>query len=418
MSSKTIRTILFLMLLTIFGLFITQVYWFKKSFSLEGRQFDEKINIALRNVANTLLILDNNNLSKIPPISKTASNEYYIKTNSYYNLATLDSCIRKEFLLRNINVNFDYSIIKAQNQELLLGNTITNLFDDPSIACIGRMDDKENLDFKIRINNKISHLLNSMGIWLYSSISLLILLAVFTFIILSIIKEKKLAMLKKDFVNNMTHELKTPITNISVASDAIRNRNDMDNQKLKKYADIIYNENTRLHNLVDTVLQISTIEKKEESLSFKIIDLHTIINNVITSFQPLIQEKEGSLKSKLNANQYLINADETHLTNVIYNLIENAIKYSKNYPEITLTTKNEKDGIFIEIKDKGIGMSKETQQRIFEKFYRAESGNIHNTKGYGLGLNYVKIIIEKHLGNITFKSTRNVGSCFRIYLPI
>lgn len=418
MSSKTIRTILFLMLLTIFGLFITQVYWFKKSFSLEGRQFDEKINIALRNVANTLLILDNNNLSKIPPISKTASNEYYIKTNSYYNLATLDSCIRKEFLLRNINVNFDYSIIKAQNQELILGNTITNLFDDPSIACIGRMDDKENLDFKIRINNKTSHLLNSMGIWLYSSISLLILLAVFTFIILSIIKEKKLAMLKKDFVNNMTHELKTPITNISVASDAIRNRNDMDNQKLKKYADIIYNENTRLHNLVDTVLQISTIEKKEESLSFKIIDLHTIINNVITSFQPLIQEKEGSLKSKLNANQYLINADETHLTNVIYNLIENAIKYSKNYPEIILTTKNEKDGIFIEIKDKGIGMSKETQQRIFEKFFRAESGNIHNTKGYGLGLNYVKIIIEKHLGNITFKSTRNVGSCFRIYLPI
>ncbi|RBW56999.1 hypothetical protein DS884_12560 [Tenacibaculum sp. E3R01] len=418
MSSKTIRTILFLMLLTIFGLFITQVYWFKKSFSLEGRQFDEKINIALRNVANTLLILDNNNLSKIPPISKTASNEYYIKTNSYYNLATLDSCIRKEFLLRNINVNFDYSILKAKNQELILGNTITNLFDDPSIACIGRMDDKENLDFKIRINNKTSHLLNSMGIWLYSSISLLILLAVFTFIILSIIKEKKLAMLKKDFVNNMTHELKTPITNISVASDAIRNRNDMDNQKLKKYADIIYNENTRLHNLVDTVLQISTIEKKEESLSFKIIDLHTIINNVITSFQPLIQEKEGSLKSKLNANQYLINADETHLTNVIYNLIENAIKYSKNYPEIILTTKNEKDGIFIEIKDKGIGMSKETQQRIFEKFFRAESGNIHNTKGYGLGLNYVKIIIEKHLGNITFKSTRNVGSCFKIYLPI
>lgn len=418
MSSKTIRTILSLMLLTIFGLFITQVYWFKKSFSLEGRQFDEKINIALRNVANTLLILDNNNLSKIPPISKTASNEYYIKTNSYYNLATLDSCIRKEFLLRNINVNFDYSIVKAKNQELILGNTITNLFDDPSIACIGRMDDKENLDFKIRINNKTSHLLNSMGIWLYSSISLLILLAVFTFIILSIIKEKKLAMLKKDFVNNMTHELKTPITNISVASDAIRNRNDMDNQKLKKYADIIYNENTRLHNLVDTVLQISTIEKKEESLSFKIIDLHTIINNVITSFQPLIQEKEGSLKSKLNANQYLINADETHLTNVIYNLIENAIKYSKNYPEIILTTKNEKDGIFIEIKDKGIGMSKETQQRIFEKFFRAESGNIHNTKGYGLGLNYVKIIIEKHLGNITFKSTRNVGSCFKIYLPI
>lgn len=231
-------------------------------------------------------------------------------------------------------------------------------------------------------------------------------------------KEKKLAMLKKDFVNNMTHELKTPITNISVASDAIRNRNNMDNQKLKKYADIIYNENNRLHNLVDTVLQISTIEKKEESLSFQTIDLHTIINNVIISFQPLIQEKEGSITSSLTASNYKINADETHLTNVIYNLVENGIKYSKNYPEIMLTTKNQKDGILIEINDKGIGMSKETQQRIFEKFFRAESGNIHNTKGYGLGLSYVKIIIEKHFGNITFKSTRNVGSCFRIFLPI
>jgi len=235
----------------------------------------------------------------------------------------------------------------------------------------------------------------------------------------SIIKGRELALLKRDFVNNMTHELKTPIANISVASDAIRNRNiQMDDLKLKKYADIIYNENVRLHNLVDRVLQISSIEKKEESLNFEEIDLHAIINSVSLSFEPVIQQRNGQINLLLKADHFTFQADKIHLSNVIYNLIENAIKYSDEPPDITIKTTNSKGRINIGISDKGIGMSKESQHRIFEKFFRAETGNLHNTKGYGLGLSYVKLIVEKHKGTITFNSTENVGSTFNISLAL
>lgn len=419
MSPKTIRTTLILMLLTIGGLFITQVYWFKKSFTLEERQFDEKLNISLRNIAHQLLVLDKDTSSRIPPISKLASNEFYVKTNCHYSLSVLDSCIKNEFRSRKIAIDYDYLILKAESDEVLLGNSVWNVSQPSEVACKGRLDSRENIDFKIRINNKTTYLINSMGIWMYSSISLLVLLAVFTFIIISIVKGKRLSDLKKDFVNNMTHELKTPIANISVASEAIRNKNiQMDESKLKKYADIIYNENVRLHNLVDRVLQISAIEKQDKSLSFEEVDIHKIITTVLVSFEPLLQQRNGTLYSILNANQFTLLADKTHLSNVIYNLIENAIKYSNNSPEITISTSNNKNGINIEISDKGIGIAKENQQRIFEQFFRGETGNIHNTKGHGIGLSYVKLIIEKHNGLLAFNSKKNKGTTFNIFLPI
>mgnify|MGYP000368513515 FL=1 len=424
MSPKTIRFILILMLITISGLFITQVYWFKKSFTLHQRQFDEKINIALRNVAHQLLVSNKDTSSRIPPISKISSNEFYVNTNSYFKLKNLDSIIKQEFLKRNININYDYTILKSDDFDIILGNTVSNSdsIHQPTtteIACKTRVDSTENLDFKIRINNKTTHLINSMGIWMYSSLSLLFILAVFTFIMISIIKGKRLSELKKDFVNNMTHELKTPITNISVASDAIRNKSiQMDKEKLKKYADIIYNENVRLHNLVDKVLQVSAIEKDDESLTYEEIDIHKIIKNVLVSFEPLLQQKEGYINSKLKADSFILYADKTHLSNVIYNLVENAIKYSDTNPEITINTNNTSNGINITVSDKGIGIKKEDQQHIFEKFFRAETGNLHNTKGHGIGLSYVKLIVEKHHGKLTFKSKLKKGSTFNIHLPL
>ena len=408
-----------MMLLTISALFVTQAYWFKKSFSLHEKQLDEKLNVALRNVAHSLLILDKDSTSTIPPVSKTASNEYFVNTSCYFSLATLDSCIRAEFSSRKMDIKFDYLILNSEEKQVLLGNTLSSLFDTTVVACKSRLDNKETLDFKIRINNKNTYLLNSMGIWMFSSLSLLAILAIFTFISIKIIKGKKLDALKKDFVNNMTHELKTPIANISVASEAIRNKNiKMDEEKLTKYADIISKENSRLHNLVDSVLQIFSIEKSAETFNFKLVNLHELIKNISMNFEPLLQKRKGSVTFKLNATQFKVQADELHLSNVIYNLIDNAIKYSEKNPEITIQTSNNKKGINFEISDKGIGINKENQQRIFEKFYRAETGNLHNTKGHGLGLSYVKLIVEKHKGLITFESKLNEGSSFNIFLPI
>jgi two-component system phosphate regulon sensor histidine kinase PhoR len=406
------------MLITIGSLFITQAYWFKKSFTLQESQFEEKLNIALRNVANKLLILEKDSTSQIAPISKISSNEFYVRTDCYYSLSTLDSCIKLEFSTRDITVNFDYLVLQSSDNKVLLGNTI-DFSNSPDIACKVRDDDKKNYDFKIRLNNKTTYLLNSMGIWMYSSLSLLLILGIFTFIMISILKEKKLSQIKNDFVNNMTHELKTPIANISVASEAIRNKNiQMDESKLQKYTDIIFKENKRLHNLVDHVLQISFIEKKEESLHLEKLDIHQIIKSALISFEPIIQQREGQYTSDLKAEKFILKGDKIHLQNVIYNLIDNAIKYSKDSPTIKITTFDSENGINIKVIDNGIGISKENQSRIFDKFYRIETGNLHNTKGFGLGLSYVKLIVEKHNGLVTFESKKNKGSSFNVFLPL
>ena len=416
MSSKNIRLILILMLLTIGTLFITQAYWFKKSFALEERQLDEKMNIALRNVADRLLKVHGDSTSHIVPIEKLSSNEYLIQVNSYFTLSELDSTLRVELQKRQLNMAYDYAIVKEGQSLVLLGNTLTGVGDTTAIACKSREEVQSNRDFKLTLSNKSTYLLGAMGIWMYSSLTLLVILAVFTFIMVSIVKGKKLALLKKDFVNNMTHELKTPIANISVASDAIRNTQ-MDPERLKKYADIIYTENDRLHHLVDRVLQISAMEKENDTLTLEEVNLHEIVQQVAESFEPVMQQRGGSITQALHAGRFKLLADKVHLSNVIYNLIENAVKYSGDKPEITLRTSTTAEGISLEVEDKGIGMSKDSQERIFEKFFRAESGNLHNTKGYGLGLSYVKMIVERLGGLITFNSTEGLGSTFRIFLP-
>lgn len=422
MSNFRVRLILILMLATIASLFVTQAYWFKKSFDLEERQMDEKINIALRNVAHQLLLLDSNFVTRIAPVEQVASNEYYVPTHCYFSLITLDSLLRDEFSIRGIDVDYDYSIVSSEIKEVLLGNTVFNttnqqLAIDTTIACANRVDNKADVDFKIRVNNKTTYLLGAMGIWMYSTLSLLIVLLVFTIVMVFILRGKKLNTLKKDFINNMTHELKTPIANIAVASDAIRNRA-MNEQKMAQYADIIHKENDRLHHLVDRVLEISTIEKSTDTFIMELVDVNEVIMTVVGSFQPLIQKKAGWINTNLSGDEAKVYADKIHLSNVVYNLIENAIKYSKNAPDINVTTINEKSTLRLEISDKGIGMSKESQERIFEKFYRAETGNVHNTKGFGLGLSYVKMIVEQHQGKIKFSSVLGQGSTFNITLPI
>jgi two-component system phosphate regulon sensor histidine kinase PhoR len=422
MSTFRIRLLLILMLATISTLFVTQAYWFKKSFDVEARQFDEKINIALRNVAHRLKLNEGDYVTRIAPIEKLASNEYYVETKSHYSLLTLDSLLRAEFSNRNISVKYDYGIVEPESHKVLLGNTVFNqtidkLGTDSILSCTSRTSDQNAVfDFKLRINNQTTYLMGSMGIWMYSSISLLIVLLVFTIIVAFILKGKKLNALKKDFINNMTHELKTPIANIAVASDAIRNRT-MSEQKMAQYAQIIHKENDRLHSLVDRVLQISTIEKGTDTFAMELVDVNEVIQTVVATFEPLLQEKNGRISAHLSEQKMKILADKVHLANVVYNLIENAVKYSENAPEINIKTVSEKNALRLIISDKGIGMTKESQERIFEKFYRAETGNLHNTKGYGLGLSYVKMVVEQHKGLINFTSVLGKGSTFNILFP-
>ncbi|OEK00292.1 hypothetical protein BFP97_01640 [Roseivirga sp. 4D4] len=276
------------------------------------------------------------------------------------------------------------------------------------------------LDVSIDYPNELGGFVGENGPLLRTSLLLLlILIAAFSYTVITINKQKKLSDLKNDFINNLTHEFKTPIFSISLASGLLRKSDEVkQSDRLLKYTELIDNEGKRLKSQVDKILQMALIDSGNFKLEKKQLNLHDLIERVSKNFELIINEKQGQLILDLNAENPSIFADETHLNNIIYNLLDNAVKYTESQPEILVSTLGTDKGITLIIKDNGIGMSEHTQKFIFDKFYRAGSGDLHNVKGFGLGLSYVKSVIEAHRGRINLNSRKNEGSEFNIYLPV
>jgi len=246
-----------------------------------------------------------------------------------------------------------------------------------------------------------------------------VIIAAFYVTVNALVRQKKLSEIKNDFINNMTHEFKTPLATISLAVDALRNEKVVqDRSKSEYFTGIIKEENKRMNKQVETILQASLLDRQEQQLNRKSLHAHVIIQEAMENFQLQLEGKGGRSELHLNAKDDLICADEVHFTNIITNLIDNAVKYSKENLFIKITTHSTPKNLVIRIEDNGIGMSKETQRRIFEKFYRAHTGNLHNVKGFGLGLSYVKTIVEAHEGRIKVDSTVGKGTCFTLELPL
>ena len=245
-----------------------------------------------------------------------------------------------------------------------------------------------------------------------------IIVALFSYTVVMLFRQKKLSEIKNDFINNMTHEFKTPLATISLAVDAVNNPMIVqDQQKVKYYTNIIREENKRMHSQVEKVLQMALLDKNQISLSKDDIDIHEIIYRAVENISILVEGKGGSIVTDLRAMRHEFVGDEVHISNVISNLLDNANKYTPDQPQIRVSTESDAKGIYITISDNGIGMSAEHLSMIFEKFYRVPTGNVHNIKGFGLGLTYVKAIIEAHQGTIEVKSTPKKGSSFTIFLP-
>ena len=251
-----------------------------------------------------------------------------------------------------------------------------------------------------------------------SGLFTLVIILGFSYTIWALFRQKKVADIKTDFINNMTHEFKTPIATISLAVDSMSNpRFSGDPKRTQQYISIIRDENKRMNAQVEKVLQMALLDRNEVKLSRENLDFNQLIQTAAESIAIQVESKNGHIDLSLKANRSRVFADEVHMINVVQNLLDNANKYSPETPQITLETWNDKHGIFLAVNDEGMGMSRETRQRIFEKFYREPKGNIHNVKGFGLGLTYVKAILDAHGGSITAQSQQEKGSRFIIYLP-
>lgn len=274
-------------------------------------------------------------------------------------------------------------------------------------------------DMVVYFPDATSYFVKTLG-WMVSLSAIFTLFILITFFITirTILNQKKVSQIKTDFINNMTHEFKTPIATISLATDSILTPTIINNEgHIRNFLRIIKEENSRMNSHVERVLQMSQIEKKDFAVVKASKDLHELILRAVDNMQLLANETGGKISTSLKAELSVFLVDEIHFTNVIVNLLENALKYANDKPEVRISTANNNNGILIRVEDNGIGMTREQQSKIFEKFYRATGGNVHNVKGFGLGLSYVKAVIEAHNGTISVKSKINIGTEFNIELP-
>jgi two-component system phosphate regulon sensor histidine kinase PhoR len=266
---------------------------------------------------------------------------------------------------------------------------------------------------------KTNYVLGSMGLMLGGSgLFLIIIISTFALSLYFILRQKKTSEMQADFINNMTHEFKTPIATISLAADTIANGKVItDEEKVRHFIGMIKKENSRMNRQVETILQIATLDKHETDFNFTATDLHEVINQAVETIEIQVTDRGGVITRHLDAGRSIITGDSEHLRNLVHNLLDNANKYSEKEPEITMRTRDNESGIFLIVEDKGIGMSKAVQHRVFERFYRETTGNIHNVKGFGLGLNYAKAITDAHGGTISVESEEGHGSIFTVFLP-
>ena len=339
---------------------------------------------------------------------------------------TLGRFIKTELKKQGINIDFKYAVKSFSNGEerFIFGDKNYNKNEQKEHNVLLFPNDLEELKkpnwLYLCFPKQNTYLLKEAGFLVIPTFVLTaMLIGIFVFTILIILRQKKLSNIKNDFINNMTHELKTPISTISLASQMLRDNTVSNTPKtIEHISGIIFQESKRLTTQVEKVLQMAVFNEGKLKLKFKEVNINTLINSVVLNFELRVKSKNGELTSDLKADPAIIKADEVHLTNVLFNLLDNAVKYSKDEPRIIISSEIKDDFLVVSVKDHGIGIQSEHVSQIFERFYRVPTGNVHDVKGFGLGLSYVKIIVDAHKGKIKVESALNKGTKFMIYFPI
>ena len=424
-----------LIFLSLMGLIFFQVLWIRQAVNAKEQQFEEHLIIVTATAGNDLVDQKGN----LSPFEGKKNKDAVSSLNVFPPTIThklsreeIRNTIKNAFEKHEMkNVPFEFAItptsmmgeeLQSENFSKLYLDTINNKtfvyrLESPSGSISENLSPEELL---VIIVPHVKTIIWKEMSWMVVGAILftIIIFCAFFITVRALLKQKKLSEIKSDFINNMTHEFKTPLATISLAVDALKNEKVInDRTKMDYFSGIIKEENKRMNKQVETILQAAMLDKQQIQLNLKSLHAHEFITAALNNIRLPLEEKQGVLEVHLNAQKDIITADEVHFTNLINNLLDNAVKYSKDNPVIILTTLNVAHNLRIKVEDNGIGMNKETLHRIFEKFYRAHTGNIHNVKGFGLGLSYVKTMITAHKGKIKAESTLGKGSCFTIDFP-
>jgi two-component system, OmpR family, phosphate regulon sensor histidine kinase PhoR len=418
-KSSTLRIVVVLAALSIVGITITQVYWVRKAFDLQRSDFDRQVNTALMSVAQQFFELQNTPPPANNPVEQLSTNYFVVMLNSDINPSMLEFLLRTEFEKRNIKTDFEYGIYDCSQECMVYGKVATAglVKSEPKIESSPKLKNASYY-FGVRFPGRELQLINQMGIWTFSSLVLLVVIVFFTYALFVILRQRRLSEIQKDFINNMTHEFKTPLSTIALSTEVLREQARQNNEvRSLSYTKIIDQETDRMRQHLERLLQVAKLDKADMALKREIIDVHELLHNVLTNMQPQFNDKDVNVSLTLTATNTHINADLHHLTNVFINVFDNAMKYTEVKPFIKVTTIQRGKFILIQISDNGIGIAPEHQAKIFHKFFRVPTGNVHNVKGFGLGLSYVKQVIEAHKGSVSVSSQLNEGTTLSIYLP-
>jgi len=417
MKRDTIRIIVILAVMLLIGLVSTQIFWVRKAYQLQVRQIDYDITMSLKNVARQILIHNNDSSQIFDPVEQVSENVFRVRIQEAIDPDYLQSLLGFEFQNEEINLDYEYSIYDCFNDSVVFSRTV-GMGSEPENAEEASFDwQKDAHYFGVYFPNKNKVAASGFGFWLFSSMLLLLVVLFFAYILWVVLKQKRLSEIKTDFINNMTHELKTPISTIALSSKILLKEGiEKDTDRLHNYARIIDQENDRLQQQVDKVLRIASLEKDKIELHKRAFNLHNLLNEATKVFALNIDEKMGRFELSLDAKDPVIYADDVHITNLIHNLIDNAIKYSTAAPVVQIRSYDDNKYVHIEIEDNGIGMDSQVLRHIFDKFYRVPTGNVHDVKGFGIGLYYVKRMVLAHKGKLDVQSEPGKGSIFKISL--
>ncbi len=407
--------------MAIAGVLLFQSFWIKKSWDLKEEEFNHTVSKVLRNVASDIAAYNKTELPKHDLIQRRSSNYYSVNVNSAIDANILEDFLYREFNKVSFNSDFEYAVYDCSNGEYLYSNycNLSEVQDSEIVKEEHPKFDDLIYYFVVKFPSRTGYIIRDLRLVILFGIFTIISLLSFMYALWSLLRQKQVTDMQSDFINNMTHEFKTPISSIKIASDYLLQHPAIKaEERTTKYMSIIKDQNQRLNDQVEKVLSIARLERDQFRVNKVELNLLGTLSHIIEQESIKVLNVNGSIKLQHQLTlEPIIEADKLHFTNIITNVLDNAIKYCKKTPDIIVNVKEKRGSLLVSIQDNGIGIEKESIKKIFDKFYRVSTGNVHDIKGFGLGLFYVKNIVDAHGWEIKIDSVLNKGTKTQLIIP-